>query len=143
VISLLVPMRTAHAAHSVEDWSLLMGSQPRKAGAPMQAVKKLEILDKSFTVIPDPAKVANKKGTKFYVSSVPREIDMAFQDVFQAAQGQGCVSQPALAQLPKWSAERAKLTLGSMVQEGVCMVDEGDPTGETLYWFPVLSEQQV
>jgi EAP30/Vps36 family len=111
----------------------------------LQAVKKLEILDKSFQVIPDPKKVSSssKKRTKFYVSSVPREIDMAFQDVLQAAQGKGYVAQAELAQLPMWSAERAKLTLLSMVQEGVCMIDDGDAGGQTLYWFPVLFEGQV
>lgn len=109
------------------------------SGVSAQAVKKLQVLDKSFTVIPDPKKVANKKDTKFYVSSVPREVDMGFQDVFQAAHGKGWVSRQQLAQLPMWNDERAKQQLQAMVQEGVCMIDRGDPSGHVLYWFPVLA----
>ena len=105
-----------------------------------QAVKKLQSLDNSFTVIPDPKKVSSSKKATFYVSSVPRELDLSFQEVLSAAQGKGCVSRSELAALPHWGAERAKQTLAAMVQEGVCLVDEGDRSGETLFWFPVLSE---
>jgi hypothetical protein len=104
-----------------------------------QAVKKLQVLDKSFTVIPDPNKVASKKDTTFYISSVPREVDMGFQDVFQAAHEKGWLSQQQLAQLPMWSDERAKQQLRAMVQEGICMIDRGDSSGHVLYWFPVLA----
>ena len=104
----------------------------------MQAVKKLQGLDRSFSVIPDPKKVSNKKGTTFYVSSVPRELDTSFQDVFQAAHGKGFVAQRELSALPQWSEERAKQALRAMLAEGVCMLDEGDPSGDLLYWFPAV-----
>jgi hypothetical protein len=108
----------------------------------VQAVKKLETLDKSFTVIPDPKRTSDKKHTSFYVSSVPREIDMAFQDVLQAAGAKCYVARDELAGLPHWNVERARLTLAQMVQQGVCMIDEGAPNGRTLFWFPVLFEAQ-
>lgn len=102
-------------------------------------MKKLQSLDRSFTVIPDPKKVPSSKKATFYVSSVPRELDLSFQEVLAAAQGPGYVSRAALAALPHWGPERAKQTLAAMVQEGVCLVDEGDASGATLFWFPVLS----
>lgn len=67
---------------------------------------------------------------------------MAFQDVLHAAGGKGHVSRDELAALPSWNVERARLTLASMVQQGVCMIDEGAPDGRTLFWFPVLFERQ-
>ena len=104
-------------------------------------MRKLEALDASFTVIPDPGKSGLRKGVKYFVNSVPREVDMAFQDVLQAAQPQGCVAARDLAQLPMWGTARAELILSQMVQEGVCMVDEGDPSGHTLFWFPAIFER--
>lgn len=105
----------------------------------MQAVKKLQGLDRSFTVIPDPKKVAVGKGTTFYISSVPRELDTSFQDVFQAAHSKGFVAAAELAALPHWGEERAKQALQAMLAEGVCMLDSGAPDGVPLYWFPVVA----
>ena len=67
---------------------------------------------------------------------------MAFQDVLQAAGSKAYVARDELAGLPMWNVERARLTLASMVQQGVCMIDEGAPDGLTLFWFPVLFEGQ-
>jgi hypothetical protein len=104
-------------------------------------VKKLQSLDKSFTVIPDPKKVPLSKKCKFYVSSVPIELDLGFQEVLSAAQAKGHVSVDEVASLPNWSKERAKQALRSMVQDGMCLIDKGDRAGVVLYWFPVLSTQ--
>jgi EAP30/Vps36 family len=114
-----------------------------------QAVSKLQALDRSFTVTPDPKKVRRGRGARFYINSVPREVDSNLQDILDAATAAaanrggvgGCVTLEELAARPTWTGTRAELALQAMVQDGTCMVDDGDPSGERLFWFPVLAQQ--
>jgi EAP30/Vps36 family len=119
-----------------------------------QAVSKLQALDSSFTVTPDPKKVPFKflksggKGVKFYINSVPREVNSNLQDVLAAAADMftggfsgGFLTLEGLSARPTWTRTRAELALQSMIQDGTCMIDDGDPTGERLFWLPVLAQQ--
>lgn len=111
-------------------------SVSRRSRVCLQAVNKLQALDTSFTVIPDPKKVQSKKGCVFYVNSVPRELDMNVHDVLNAAGDAGFVTLEQLASRPTWTTRRAELALQTMIKEGTCLVDDGHPQGVRLFWFP-------
>lgn len=102
----------------------------------MQAVGKLQALDNSFTVIPDPKKVKSKNGVTFYVNSVPRELDMNLHDVLGLAKDTGCFTLEQLAEKPSWTRRRAELALEAMIKDGTCMIDNGSPDGVRLFWIP-------
>jgi ESCRT-II complex subunit VPS22 len=102
----------------------------------MQAVGKLQALDRSFTVIPDPKSVKSKKGVTFYVNSVPREMDMNLHDILGLARETGCITLEQLASTPTWTRRRAELALESMIKDGTCLIDNGAPDGVRLFWFP-------
>jgi EAP30/Vps36 family len=106
-------------------------------------VGKLQALDKSFTVIPDPKKLKNKKRTTFYVNSVPRELDMNIHDVLEMAREKGYVTIDALEARPTWTRRRAELALESMIKDGTCLIDDGDPSGQRLFWFPSATGDEV
>lgn len=102
----------------------------------LQAVSKLQALDNSFTVIPNPKKVQSKKGCVFYINSVPRELEMNVHDVLDAAGDAGFVTLEQLAARPTWTTRRAELALQAMIKDGTCLIDDGDPRGVRLFWFP-------
>lgn len=102
----------------------------------MQAVGKLQALDTSFSVIPDPTKVKTKKGVTFYVNSVPRELDMNLHDVLGLARDAGWITLEQLAAKPSWTHRRAELVLESMIKDGTCLIDDGAADGIRLFWFP-------
>lgn len=106
-------------------------ADPVSADDVLQAVKKLRSLDKSFSV------VRGAHGT--FVSSVPRELDADLPEVLAAAEATGYVSVRSLSERPQWTPARAELALQGMLKEGTCMIDDGGPGGQRLYWFPVLA----
>ena len=102
----------------------------------MQAVSKLQALDESFTVLPNPKKVKSKKGVTFYVNSVPRELDMNLHDVLGLARDSGYVTLEQLAAKPSWTHRRAEMVLEAMIKDGTCLIDDGASNGIRLFWFP-------
>lgn len=102
----------------------------------VQAVNKLQALDNSFSVIPNPKKVQSKKGTVFYINSVPRELEMNVHDILDTAGDAGHITLEQLASRPTWTTRRAELALQSMIKDGTCLIDDGDPRGIRLFWFP-------
>lgn len=102
----------------------------------MQAVKKLQALDNSFSVIPNPKVVQSKKGTVFYINSVPRELEMNVHDILDAAGHAGHITLEQLAARPTWTMRRAELALQAMIKDGTCLIDDGDQRGIRMFWFP-------
>lgn len=57
----------------------------------------------------------------------------------QETAGGGGVSRSALCSRTGWAESRAQSTLDALLKEGLAMVDDQDPAGATLYWFPCVS----
>ena len=125
--------RVQNSANTVDQYHELFRHKGLNG---MQAVSKLQALDKSFTVLPDPKKVKTKKGVTFYVNSVPRELDMNLHDVLGLAKDSGYVTLEQLAAKPSWTHRRAELVLEAMIKDGTCLIDDGASDGIRLFWFP-------
>lgn len=44
-----------------------------------------------------------------------------------------------LAMRAGWARERCDKVLAELLREGLAMIDDGDPSGQRLYWFPALA----
>lgn len=42
-----------------------------------------------------------------------------------------------------WQEVRASSVMHSLLREGLCLLDRGDPSGTELYWFPCIEVQQI
>lgn len=48
------------------------------------------------------------------------------------------MSARQLCQEAGWQEVRATAVLHSLLREGLCLLDRGDPSGVDLYWFPCV-----
>ena len=55
------------------------------------------------------------------------------------AQDKGHIAVSELQGVAKWQRERAMAALRELLKRGMAMIDDGDPSGERLYWFPGIS----
>ncbi len=53
------------------------------------------------------------------------------------------MSVEQLCQQAGWEHVRADGVLHSLLRDGLCMVDKGDPSGVELYWFPCVDASGV
>lgn len=97
----------------------------------VRAIKKLRVLGNGFDLV--------TIGKSQYVRSVPGELNMDKNSVLEVAQGTGHVSKQGLRQATSWTEERAQSVLDALLKEGFAMVDDQNPGGATLYWFPCVS----
>lgn len=107
-----------------------------KDGAPVsendvtRALGKLRALGSGYAVL--------TLGAKQVVQSVPCEWSNDHTDLLRLAQGTGYVSVAQAMRDAKWTEERTTRALEKMLSEGMAMIDDQDPSGQRLYWFPGL-----
>lgn len=66
-------------------------------------------------------------------------MDQDVTTAIEAARSQGFVSEAMLTDRLGWTPLRARACLGTAVDDGVAMIDDGDPSGTRLFWFPALN----
>ncbi|KAF7258048.1 hypothetical protein EG68_04716 [Paragonimus skrjabini miyazakii] len=97
-----------------------------------RSIKKLRCLGTGFMLI-------HLAGGRTLVQSVPGEMSMDKTSVLGLAETHsGQTTMSLCCQEFGWSEDRARTALNQLVQEGMSWVDDADPTGERVYWFPSL-----
>jgi hypothetical protein len=113
----------------------------------LRAISKLRSLGQGFRVL--------KLGGRPFVQSVPNDLKEDYSRVLElaaeavagssgAGSGTGAVSEgrgltaAEVAERARWPRHQAESALDELLKEGLCMVDDGDPSGQRLYWFPSL-----
>lgn len=101
----------------------------------LRAVGTLKPLGSSYSVI--------KVGSKPYIRSVPKELNIDQSAVLEAVQVLGYVSVSMLMVNLKWSRPRAQTALEDLMGEGMLWVDK--QCAEWEYWSPgfMLSGQDA
>eukprot|EP00798_Chlamydomonas_sp_ICE-L_P015632 gene15632-21739_t len=102
----------------------------------VRSIKKLNVLGSGFDLV--------KIGKRTYVRSVPGELNMDKNRILELAQENslGYISKDEIKKRTDWLLLRIETVLDGLLAEGVAMVDDQDPSGIRLYWFPCLVAQE-
>lgn len=94
------------------------------------AVNKLQGLGQGFKLL--------KIGKNTFVQSVPKDLKDDYGKVLSLAEVTGFVRVSDIIQATQWPEHQAVETLEELLGRGLCMVDDGDPSGVRLYWVVSL-----
>ncbi|CAH8873281.1 unnamed protein product [Trichobilharzia szidati] len=99
-----------------------------------RSIKKLRCLGTGFSLISLP-------GGQSLVQSVPGEMSMDQTLVLGLAESSDShVTASAVMNKYDWTKDRADAAFHHLVQEGIAWVDDLDPCGERVFWFPSLMD---
>jgi len=97
-----------------------------------QAVRALAALGKGVGI--------RQAGGRRLVYSVPDQLSADPSAALEvAAANGGRTSATDLMQRLGWTRERAQVTCAHFIREGLCWVDDQDPSGERWCWFPSIA----
>ncbi|GAA48847.1 vacuolar-sorting protein SNF8 [Clonorchis sinensis] len=97
-----------------------------------RSIRKLRCLGTGFTLFSLP-------GGLSLVQSVPGEMGSDKTSVLGLAEStDGHTTLSSCTKHYQWSEDRARTALNQLVQEGMAWVDDLDPHGERVFWFPSL-----
>uniref|UniRef100_A0A061R637 Vacuolar protein sorting-associated protein n=1 Tax=Tetraselmis sp. GSL018 TaxID=582737 RepID=A0A061R637_9CHLO len=125
------------------DMGALLSSVKRRRGSAsaditeddvVRAARKLKVLGSGFAVV--------QVGSQKMVRSVPGELSRDHNAILELAQGSQNVTLKQLLGIG-WTEQRAMSALQQLLDEGLALVDEGDPSGATRYWFPCLASAEA
>ena len=99
-----------------------------------QALKKLRELKGGYEVV--------NIGGQTFVRSIPGGLSDDHREIVGVArESKGRVSLAQLVKVKGWAQHRAADAINRMLLDGLAMVDDGDPSGETFYWLQALCPQ--
>eukprot|EP00210_Caulerpa_lentillifera_P001549 g1487.t1 len=96
------------------------------------AINKIKVLGNGFELL--------TIGSQTLVKSIPQELNTDKSRVLELARRDGFVSEIQLREDAGWTELRIASTLRELLKDGLAMVDDGDPSGVRLFWFPCVKE---
>ncbi|KAH8867359.1 Vacuolar-sorting protein isoform 2 [Schistosoma japonicum] len=102
-----------------------------------RSIRKLRCLGTGFSLISLP-------GGRLLVQSVPGEMNMDQTLVLGLAESSDShVTTTAVMEKFNWTKDRADAVFRHLIQEGIAWVDNLDPCGERVFWFPSLMDSTI